>query len=198
VKRRLVGAISYRLPSPGVHHGPSAAEDLAATGRDLRAAVLRETGLPTSVGFGATKTLAKLANHVAKTADRKPETYGELAARVAQVCNFGLLSQAELESVMARTEVGAVWGVGKRISAKLIEAGVRTVLDLVRCDAAGIRRGFSVVLEKTLLELRGTACLELDDVPSARQIILVSRSFGKAMPEVGSPASLDELNKQPV
>ena len=178
------------LDFEGVHHGAHAAEDLVATGRDMRAAVLRETGLPTSVGFGSTKTLAKLANHAAKTADRKPEVYrGAVTdlARIAQVCNFALLSKGELEAVMARTEVGAVWGVGKRISAKLIESGVRTVLDLVRCDAAGIRRGFSVVLEKTLLELRGTACLEFDDVqdpPRARQTILVSRSFGKAVPEL--------------
>jgi len=156
-------------------------DDLVATGRDLRAAVLRETGLPTSVGFGATKTLAKLANHVAKTADRKPGTY---PAGLAQVCNFALLSPSELDRVMGATEVGAVWGVGRRIGARLTEAGVRTVLDLVRCDASTLRRQFSVVLEKTLLELRGTSCMDLDDAPAARQQILVSRSFGKAVTEL--------------
>jgi len=68
--------------------------DLVATGRHMRAAILKETGIPTSIGFGATKTLAKLANNIAKTADRKPGSY---SANLAQVCDFGRLSQAELD-----------------------------------------------------------------------------------------------------
>lgn len=160
--------------------------DLVAIGRDLRAAVLRETGLPTSVGFGSTKTLAKLANHVAKTADRKPLPYPR---RLAQVCNFGRMNPDELKQVFAATEVGAIWGVGRRIAARLNEGGVRTALDLSRCDAAALRRKFSVTLEKTLLELRGTPCLDLDVSPVVRQQILVSRSFGKA---VTDPAGIVE------
>ena len=158
--------------------------DLAGIGKEMRSAVLRETGLPTSVGFGPTKTLAKLANHVAKTADRKAGSYPD---HMAQVCNVGALNKAELEQVFAATEVGNVWGVGRRIGARLNDAGVRTVLDLVRCDTAALRKQFSVVLEKTVLELRGTSCLEMsdmDDAPSAKQQILVSRSFGKAVTEV--------------
>jgi len=155
--------------------------DLVAIGRAMRADVLRETGLPTSVGFGLTKTLAKLANHVAKTADRTPGTY---PANLAQVCNFGILSKNELEQIFAATEVGDIWGVGQRIGARLGDAGVRTVLDLVRCDTATLRKQFSVVLEKTVLELRGTSCMELDDAPAARHQILVSRSFGKAVTEL--------------
>lgn len=152
--------------------------DLLSIGRELRAAILRETGLPASVGFGATKTLAKLANHAAKTADRKPGSY---PAKCARVCDFSQLSVAELHEVMLRTEVGDVWGVGRKIGAKLVASGVRTVADLVKCNPALIRRQFSVVLEKTLLELQGVSCLELQDVnsePRANQQILVSRSFG--------------------
>ena len=67
--------------------------DLVGIGRDLRATVLQWTGLPTSVGFGPTKTLAKLANHVAKTADRKPGSY---PAALAQVCHFGEMPRREL------------------------------------------------------------------------------------------------------
>jgi DNA polymerase V len=155
--------------------------DLVALGRDLRATVLRETGLPTSVGFAPTMTLAKLANHVAKTADRKPGAYH---AHLAQVCNFGSMGRVVLEQLFAATEVGSVWGVGRKIGAKLVDSGVRNVLDLVRCDAAMIRKQFSVVLEKTLLELRGTPCLDLDDAPAAKQQILVSRSFGKAVTDI--------------
>lgn len=155
--------------------------DLVAIGKQLRAAVLREVGLPTSIGFGATKTLAKLANHVGKTADRKPGSY---PASLAQVCNFGSLRPTEFDAVFGATDVGKIWGVGRRIGAKLREQGMDTVLDFVRSDAAVIRKQFSVVLEKTLLELRGTSCLDMSDVDdalTAKQQILVSRSFGKAI-----------------
>jgi DNA polymerase V len=156
-------------------------DDLVETGRAMRAAILKETGLPTSVGFGATKTLAKLANHIGKTADRKPGSY---PAHLAQVCDFGRLRQGELDALFAATDVGSVWGVGRRITARLKEGGIDTVLDLVRADAAALRAQFSVALEKTLLELRGTSCMEVDDAPAPRQQILVSRSFGSPITHV--------------
>ena len=160
------------------------AGNLVEIGRDLRAAVLRETGIPTSIGFGSTKTLAKLANHVGKTADRKPGSY---PSSLAQVCNLGELTPQELAAIFASTEVGSVWGVGKKIGAALTESGVRTVLDLVRADVSMVRKRFSVVMEKTVLELRGTSCLEMADVndpATSKQQILVSRSFGKSVTEV--------------
>ncbi len=155
--------------------------DLVTIGRELRATVQREVGLPTCVGFGPTKTLAKFANHVAKTTERTP---GRYPAHLAQVCDVGAMQQAELEQLFAATEVRSIWGVGKKIAARLNECGVHTVLDLARMDASTVRSRFSVVLEKTLAELRGTSCLSLDDVPSARKQILVSRSFGSAVPDV--------------
>lgn len=79
------------------------------------------------------------------------------------------------------TDVGEVWGVGKRIGAQLREGGVSTVLDLVRLDASTARRNFSVVLEKTVRELQGTPCIEVDDQPAPKQQIMVSRSFGHAV-----------------
>lgn len=156
-------------------------DDLVSTGRAMRAAILRETGLPTSVGFGATKTLAKLANHVAKTADRKPGSY---PAHLAQVCDFATLASHELDALFAATDVRAVWGVGRRTTERLKAGGVATVQDLVRADASSLRASFSVTLEKTLLELRGTACMEVDDAPPPRQQILVSRSFGAPITHV--------------
>jgi DNA polymerase V len=156
-------------------------EDLMAIGRDMRSTILKETGLPTSVGFGATKTLAKLANHIAKTADRKPGSY---PAKLAQVCNLSALLPKEVDRLFATTDVGSIWGVGRRIGEKLRAGGVHTVLDLVRTDAATLRAQFSVVLEKTLLELRGTSCMEIDEAPGPRQQILVSRSFGTPITDV--------------
>ncbi|HET7793795.1 MAG TPA: Y-family DNA polymerase [Rhizobacter sp.] len=155
--------------------------DLVAIGRDLRSTVLQSTGLPTSVGIGPTKTLAKLANHVAKTADRKPGSY---PAAVAQVCHFGQMGRAELDDILRNTEVGNVWGVGRKTTARLHEGGIRSVLDLVRADVSSLRRQFSVVLEKTVLELRGTSCLDVDDAPAPNQQIMCSRSFGEPATEL--------------
>jgi nucleotidyltransferase/DNA polymerase involved in DNA repair len=120
---------------------------------------------------------------VGKTADRKPGSY---PPRLAQVCDFETLTPAEPEAVLAATDVGNVCDIGRRISAKLGESGIETVLDFVRADAAAIRKKFSVVLEKTLRELRGASCLEMSDVegaPAAKQQIPVSRSLGKAIPQ---------------
>lgn len=156
-------------------------DDLVSTGRAIRAAILQETGLPTSVGFGATKTLAKLANNIAKMADRKPGSY---PAALAQVCDFGRLAPHELDALFAATDVGMIWGIGKRTTEKLKAGGIATVLDLLRADTATLRRQFSVVLEKTLRELRGTSCMTLDDAPPPRQQILVSRSFGTPLTHV--------------
>lgn len=155
--------------------------DLAAIGKTLRAAVLREVGLPTSVGFGPTKTLAKLANHVGKSADRQSGSY---PPHLAQVCSFAAMNRQELDAVLAATDVGSVWGIGRKIGARLRESGLNSALDFVRADTAAIRKQFGVVTEKTLLELRGIPCLEMSDVtdaPTAKQQILVSRSFGTAI-----------------
>lgn len=156
--------------------------NLVEIGREMRACVLQWTGLPTSVGFGPTKTLAKLANHIAKMAERKPGSYD---ARFAQVCHLGEVSQEALQRVFGATEVGNVWGVGRRMTARLNEGGIHTVLDLVNADVATLRKQFSVVLEKTVLELRGTPCLDVDHEPAAQQQMMCSRSFGSPVTELG-------------
>jgi DNA polymerase V len=155
--------------------------DLVAIGRRLRAQVLAWTGLPTSIGFGATKTLAKLANHVAKTADRKP---GRYPPQYAQVCNFLGLSTEQLHAVLGATEVGDVWGIGRKTAPKLNEAGLRSVLDLLKADVPALRRQYGIVMEKTLRELHGTPCHDVDDAPQPNQQIMCSRSFGTPVTEL--------------
>ncbi len=150
-------------------------------GRGLRRQVLQWTGLPTSIGFGPTKTLAKLANHVAKMADRQPGSYPR---PLAQVCDFGSLPAAALDELMRLTGVAAVWGVGRQTAPRLQAAGIHTVLDLKRADAATLGRQFSVLMHKTVLELQGTRCLELEDAPPANQQIMCSRSFGQPVSEL--------------
>ncbi len=150
--------------------------DLVARGRKVRERTLQWTGIPTCIGMAPTKTLTKLANHIAKTTERKPGSYPK---EFAQVFNLAALPAQDLDDVLQATEVGDVWGVGPRISAQLRDGGIRTVLDLTRMDPATARRGWSVTLEKTVRELQGQPCVDLDDAPGPKQQIACTRSFGK-------------------
>ena len=149
--------------------------NLVERSHKIRARILRWVGIPCGIGLGATKTLAKLANYIAKTAERKPGSYPE---HLAQVCNLAALAPGELEAVLAATAVNEVWGVGRRITAQLNEGGIHTVLDLVRLDPAMVRGRWSVVLERTVRELQGTPCIELENEPQPKQEIACTRSFG--------------------
>jgi DNA polymerase V len=152
--------------------------DLKARALAVRERIFRWVGIPCCVGIGPTKTLAKFANHVAKQAERKPGSYH---AEHAQVCDLSLLSRAELDALLAATEVGELWGVGRRIGAQLLEGGIRTALDLARLDPATVKRGWSVVLERTVRELQGTPCISLEDAPEPKKQIACTRSFGRAV-----------------
>lgn len=146
----------------------------------IRTRILQWVGIPCGIGIGATKTLAKLANHVAKTAERKPGSY---PSDLAQVCHLGALSAPELQAVLAATAVGEIWGVGRRISAQLNEGGIMTALDLARLDPAMVKRRWSVVLERTVRELQGTSCVEVEHEHQAKQEIAYTRSFGHPVTE---------------
>lgn len=156
--------------------------DLTERAFKVRARIRQWIGLQCGVGIGPTKTLAKLANHVSKDAERKPGSY---PAHLAQVCNFAALSAEEQIAIMQATAVGDVWGVGRKIGAQLAEAGVLTAWDLSRMDPATVRRRWSVVLERTVHELRGQSCMALEDVPTDKKQIAVTRSFGRPVTELG-------------
>lgn len=149
--------------------------DLVERSRKMRTLIYQGIGIPVSIGLGPTKTLSKLANHIAKTAERKPGSY---PGHLAQVCHLGAMQREELDAVLAATEVGEVWGVGPRISRQLQEDGIQTVRDLVRLDPATVRRRWSVVLERTVRELQGTPCIGFEEEPPAKQEIACTRSFG--------------------
>lgn len=150
--------------------------DVTQQSRDLRAKILKWVGIPCGIGIGSTKTLAKLANFIAKTAERKPGSY---PSDLIQVCNLAQLSKSELQSIFEATPVNEVWGVGRKISAQLNEGGIHTVKDLAALDPATARRHWSVVLERTVLELQGISCIPLEDAPQARKEIACTRSFGR-------------------
>lgn len=157
--------------------------DLVARSHKIRARILQWVGIPCGIGMGATKTLAKLANHVAKTAERKPGSY---PGHLAQVCNLAALSAPELQAVLAATAVDEVWGVGRQIARQLQDGGVHTVLDLVRLDPAMVRRRWSVTLERTVRELQGLSCIDLEHSAPAKQEIACTRSFGHPVTELSA------------
>jgi DNA polymerase V len=155
--------------------------NLTERSHKIRSRILQWVGIPCGIGIGTTKTLAKLANHIAKTAERKPGSYPE---KLAQVCDLATLSKPDLDAVMAATLVNEVWGVGRQITKQLNDGGITTVLELARLDLAMVRGRWSVVLERTVRELQGTSCIDLDHTPAPKQEIACTRSFGRPVLEL--------------
>jgi len=151
--------------------------DLIKYGQQMRKRILKWTGLPVCVGIGSTKTLSKLANHCAK----KRLIFNS-------VCNFNTMSPVELDNLLSQVEVGEIWGVGRKLAPKLQALGFNTVLDLKRANPERLRQQFSVVMEKTIRELNGTVCIELEDIAPAKKQILSSRSFGHPVRDYNSLA----------
>ncbi|MDW0360652.1 Y-family DNA polymerase [Halomonas venusta] len=139
-----------------------------ALGEVIRRRVRRYLGLPVCVGLAPTHTLAKLANHVAK---QQPHYQG--------VCLLTANSPATM-ALLKQLPVNDVWGVGRRLAERLAVSGIRTAWQLRECDPKQLRKRFSVVLARTVLELRGTSCLEMNALEAPRQRIMTSRSFGQA------------------
>lgn len=146
--------------------------DLTAFGRTIRAAIYKRTGIPVGVGIARTKTLAKLANHTAKRLLEK-------TGGVVDICD-----PFKCDWTLRNTDVGEVWGVGKKMKAHLEVMGIKTAMDLAKADPRTLRQKFSVVIEKTARELAGTACLELGEVEPPKQEICCSRMFGNRLTEI--------------
>lgn len=143
--------------------------DLFDYGHEIRERVFKWLGMPVCVGIAPSKTLAKLANHCAK----------KNLAGSNGVCNFMAMQEEELSALFSTIEVGEVWGVGRKIDEKLRAMGIETVEQLRNASPELIRSRFSVVLERTVRELRGVSCLDLEEVAPDKQQIMCSRSFGE-------------------
>ena len=140
-------------------------------GRVVQAKVKQWTGIPVGIGIAETKTLAKVANRIAKTSKK---TGGVL----------NLVGSHWRSKALETTEVGNVWGVGKQYAKKLIRNGVKTALDLANQPDPWIRQEMGVVGLKTVRELRGEDCIGFESIPKPKQTTLVSRSFGKTVTEL--------------
>lgn len=154
-------------------------ESLAEYGQTIRKTIKQYTGIPVCVGIADTKTLAKLANHCAKKG----------FAGNDGVCDFNRLSRTELNSLFESLPVEEIWGVGRRISERLQQLGITSVQAFKTTDPEYIRSQFSVVLQRTVEELNGIPCIELEDAHTPRQQIVVSRSFGMPV------TTLDDLSE---
>jgi DNA polymerase V len=174
ISNRVMSLLSRFSPSQEIYSIDESFLDLTGIpadhtgyGRQIRQTVRQYVGIPVCVGIASSKTLAKLANHVAK----KNPRYGG-------VCNFNAMTETELENLFAAIDVSEVWGVGRRSTDRLRGMGIHSVLDLQRTAAKQLRAKFSVVFERIVEELNSVACLELDQIAQAKQQIIYSRSFG--------------------
>ncbi|RYG96172.1 MAG: Y-family DNA polymerase [Alphaproteobacteria bacterium] len=141
---------------------------LSVMGQAIRNDVRKWTGIPVCVGIASTKTLAKLANHIAK---KNPQFGG--------VFDMTTYPENELVRLLSTIEAAEIWGVGRRIAAKLDAMDIRTGEDLRRASLKAIRLHFSVVVERTVAELQGISCLALEDVAPPKKQIVSSKSFGR-------------------
>ncbi len=141
-------------------------ECVAEYAERIRSVIRQWVGIPVSIGIGGTKTLAKIANRIAKAS--------------TDSCTF-CLSPSVHPQVLSALPVGDVWGIGSRWQKMLKAAGIDTALKLQEADDWWIRKCMGVVGLRTVLELRGISCLPLEPCPPTRKSLIVSRSFGQAV-----------------
>ena len=140
-------------------------------GCHIRSIVRQWTGIPVRIGIAPNKTLSKIAiNEIKRT--NQPTSVMHLS------------TEKQIEEALKHTPVHKVWGVGRRLTNHLNNAGILTALDLANVSPRNIRKQFSVVLERTVRELRGERCLNLDDDISSKKQIIVSRSFGERISDL--------------
>ncbi|WP_339514981.1 translesion error-prone DNA polymerase V subunit UmuC [Pseudomonas sp. RL_15y_Pfl2_60] len=180
MSQRVMTVIESLVPALEVYSIDEAFADLTGIpnaqvetlGRELRAQVLRSTGIPTGVGIAGTKTLAKLANHAAKRWLR--QSGGVMDIR----------DPDRRDKLLKVIDVSEVWGVGRRMTEHLNRMNIHTAWDLAQSDAWALRKQFSVVIEKTARELRGLPCLELEQMAPPKQEICCSRMFGNRLHDI--------------
>lgn len=138
--------------------------DLTQFALQIKKTVQQWTGIPVSIGFAQTKTLAKIANKIAK--------------KETKTGVFDLSDEALQEKILSTYPTEDIWGIASRSAIKLAKLNIHTALELRNADPKWLRKHFSVVMERMVLELRGTPCMPLESVQPKKQI-MSSRSFGK-------------------
>lgn len=172
ISARVMRVISEFTPDLEIYSideaflGFSGFADPEGHARQLRTAVAQRIGIPVCVGISTTKTLAKVAN---RTAKKTPDSGG--------VCYLD--TEAKQTAALERLALDDLWGVGYRLPRRLAEIGITTPLQLRDADPAMIRQRFNVVLQRTVMELQGTPCIDLEQDNPDSKTICTSRSFGR-------------------
>ena len=135
-------------------------------GCHIRSLVRQWTGIPVRIGIAPNKTLSKIA-------------INEIKRKNIPASVINLSDEIKIKTALKHAPVGKVWGVGRRLNEHLNNAGINTALDLANVSPQNIRKKFSIVLERTVRELRGERCLDIEDDISSKKQIVVSRSFGE-------------------
>ena len=131
--------------------------------------VHRCVGVPVSIGFAPSRSLAKIASHIAKKDPRITDGV------------YWLVRPEAIDIILRRTAIEDVWGIGRRLTAKLKSRGIMTAADFVRMPPSLVRSQYSVTLERTQRELMGHDCQIANPVTIAHKSIMTSRTFGKIL-----------------
>ncbi len=143
--------------------------DILSVAKTIRQTVLKEVGIPVSIGISHTKTLAKVASIEAKK-------------NVSGV--HALIEKKEIDATLQKLDVVEIWGIGQRLAPKLQSYGVFSALDLKKTDKTRLKKLFNIVVVKTALELDSIPSFELEEIPKFPKSITCSRSFGKPVEEL--------------
>ncbi len=147
--------------------------DLEKVGQQMRQQIWKWLGLPVCVGIGRSKTEAKIANHIAK---KNPG--------FNSVCDLVNMDPCNKEYYFSLIDVSEVWGVGRKHAKKLQSMGINTVFDLACAEPREMQKSFSIVMARTIYELQGISCIEIEHTPPSKKQIVASRSFGGRVTEL--------------
>ena len=139
-------------------------KEIEEVGKEIRSTVLKWTGIPTSIGIAKTKTLSKVANHIAK----------KTKAGVTS-----LIGIENLDPILEKVEINDVWGVGRQLTKFYQKNGIYYAKQLKNKSNTWLKKCSNVLSSRTAMELRGISCIELEKTTSKRKSCVVSRSFGK-------------------
>ncbi len=139
-------------------------DEIEGVGHEIRNVVLKWTGIPTSIGIAKTKTLSKVANHIAKK---------------KQSGVVSLIGIENIDPILEKVEINDVWGVGKQLTKFYHQNGIYNAKQLKNKSNTWVKKNSNVLSSRTAMELRGISCIDFETINSKRKSCVVSRSFGK-------------------
>ena len=172
ISRRVMRILKYLVPNIEIYSIDEAFLDLSSIpnnmipsfGKKVRDTILQWTGIPTSIGIAKTKTLSKIANHIAKK-------------QKSGIVN--LIGIENIDSILEKVKINDIWGVGRQASKFYIKHGINNAKQLKNISNNWIKNNSNVLASRIAMELRGISCIDLETYQSKRKSCCVSRSFGK-------------------